>query len=590
MKSVNGKVRTHRKRADGERERESASKRRQRLAKKKTIIKKRQPKRIDWDEQGQRTKTWNAEIKEEEELGESEAVKKRLTWKTHGKKSAEHRAGSEQKRHRQGQHSSKDRKSDGTKAKDLKITADAKKKRFKGKEGKSPPLNENLDKIKLVKNSMDTEKEKKIATARGITSGGSAPSKQLASDSKLPPSSAAPTLKMTKGMSGKKVPKAADDKSKLIAAAGKKQKKDVSPKRSVKSIKKKPEKGGEKKMLSTAKSATRTDTGTGTSIDSRPVTTTSFTTIYGETTEEQTPLTRWIQVVHLISYEGIDHTLCELNFKEAAGYIPNAVTKQYFIDHPSSNRFEDIICIDQTRVLLSNQHYIHASWVQFEGSQDRVILTQLPIHNTATDFWRMVIEYNVGAILLILTAAEYDLFDAKYAFPEQHDFLHFGDIRVGDFQRANVARGWQLRVLSVKQGAKSRFIHVHLYTEWPHRDVPDDPINLWRIQSVFRRYPFPHAYVSLSGCGRAGTFATLETMHRSLHDERCTQHISVVEGIRRVREQRMHAVQAITQYHMLQALVLEHIMGNDAFHKKLQTDYPDLVEQYKESRYYLKNE
>ena len=34
------------------------------------------------------------------------------------------------------------------------------------------------------------------------------------------------------------------------------------------------------------------------------------------------------------------------------------------------------------------------------------------------------------------------------------------------------------------------------------------------------------------------------------------------EGIKRVREQRMHAVQAITQYHMLQALVLEHMMGN----------------------------
>ena len=32
--------------------------------------------------------------------------------------------------------------------------------------------------------------------------------------------------------------------------------------------------------------------------------------------------------------------LIQLNFKEAAGYIPSAVTKQYFIDHPSSNRFE----------------------------------------------------------------------------------------------------------------------------------------------------------------------------------------------------------------------------------------------------------
>ena len=34
-----------------------------------------------------------------------------------------------------------------------------------------------------------------------------------------------------------------------------------------------------------------------------------------------------------------------------------------------------------------------------------------------------MIEYNVGAILLILTAAEYDLFNAKYAFPEQQSVI-----------------------------------------------------------------------------------------------------------------------------------------------------------------------
>ncbi|VDM57425.1 unnamed protein product [Angiostrongylus costaricensis] len=75
----------------------------------------------------------------------------------------------------------------------------------------------------------------------------------------------------------------------------------------------------------------------------------------------------------------------------------------------------------------------------------------------------------------------------------------------------------------------------------------------------FRKYAYPHVYMSLSGCGRAGTYAAFEIAHERLHSDSFIK-VNVNDCICRVRNGRMHAVQRPIQMQTIHACIMEHIM------------------------------
>ncbi|EFO95683.1 hypothetical protein CRE_14035 [Caenorhabditis remanei] len=256
------------------------------------------------------------------------------------------------------------------------------------------------------------------------------------------------------------------------------------------------------------------------------------------------------------------------DFQQVASYIPPHVTKQNFVDNMEKNRFSDVICLDHSRVTLSDSSYIHANWVDIVPGHKRAILTQMPLTETAADFWQMIIEHRVKSVLLLLTEAEYESLGGDFVFPMNQDFLHFEErsIRVGEFKRVEIMSGWSLRVLSVCNGDYKSFLHVHHYTGWPHNSVPfsgspQGVKQLWQIQSCFRKYSSsPPVYMSLSGCGRAGTYALFETAHASLHSD--DPKLDLVKCLEIVRGGRLHSCQNLTQFSFVYSLLAEHILNN----------------------------
>ncbi|KAI8379433.1 protein-tyrosine phosphatase-like protein [Radiomyces spectabilis] len=77
------------------------------------------------------------------------------------------------------------------------------------------------------------------------------------------------------------------------------------------------------------------------------------------------------------------------------------------------NRYYDIIPFDRNRVILNRPDlgepntYINASWIDapFQLNK-RYIATQGPIPSTIIDFWRMVVENNVGVIVCLAAEKE----------------------------------------------------------------------------------------------------------------------------------------------------------------------------------------
>ena len=92
------------------------------------------------------------------------------------------------------------------------------------------------------------------------------------------------------------------------------------------------------------------------------------------------------------------------------------------------------MCIDQTRVLLSDSDlYMNASWVDI-GDRRKAIVAQTPMNSNALAFWTMIAEQGVQvsleaslpslsssftqAILLIMDEQEMALFDVSLVFPK----------------------------------------------------------------------------------------------------------------------------------------------------------------------------
>ncbi|PIO70419.1 Protein-tyrosine phosphatase [Teladorsagia circumcincta] len=151
------------------------------------------------------------------------------------------------------------------------------------------------------------------------------------------------------------------------------------------------------------------------------------------------------------------------------------------------------------------------------------------------------------------------------------DFLHFdgSHVRVGEFKRVVIDRDWTMHVISVRSGDRRKYVHMHHYSGWTHGKQPVRLLDLWQIQSVFRRYTSPHIYMSLSGCGRAGTYAAFEARqdafifsiaHERLHSD-SFQRLVIADCICRARQGRMHAVQRTIQLQTIHAAMMEHIMS-----------------------------
>ncbi|CCD66587.1 Tyrosine-protein phosphatase domain-containing protein [Caenorhabditis elegans] len=272
-------------------------------------------------------------------------------------------------------------------------------------------------------------------------------------------------------------------------------------------------------------------------------------------------LTKW----KLVAQETLkdDANIAVNEFEKVSGYLPPHISKNHFVSNMDKNRFVDVICMDHSRVKLTDSSYIHANWVDLNSSK-KAILTQLPLSHTASDFWQMIIDQKIKCVLLIMTDGEFNKFGGNSVFPQNQDFLKFEDrfIRVGEFKQVELGKGWNLKVLSVSNGTYKTFIHVHHYKNWPHGSIPSDVKQIWQVQSYLRKYTdgHPPVYMSMSGCGRAGTFALFETAHMSLHNEQPS--LNMVKCLENVRNGRLHSVQNLSQFSVVYTLIAEHVLGN----------------------------
>lgn len=126
---------------------------------------------------------------------------------------------------------------------------------------------------------------------------------------------------------------------------------------------------------------------------------------------------------------------------EMANKNPPMGSAPSFEANRDKNRYNDVICLEETRVKLDREmptdgDYIHANYVKFPGYDRVYICAQGPLDNTAEDFWRMVWKERTPIIVNLTNCCETNAQGekknkcAKYWSPKEGESLQLGRFNV----------------------------------------------------------------------------------------------------------------------------------------------------------------
>ncbi|KAJ8262407.1 hypothetical protein GJAV_G00166120 [Gymnothorax javanicus] len=248
------------------------------------------------------------------------------------------------------------------------------------------------------------------------------------------------------------------------------------------------------------------------------------------------------------------------------------------------NRYSDVLCLDHSRVKLSEQHeddgetsdpdYINASFMDGYRRSNAYIATQGPLPKTFADFWRMVWEQRVLVIVMTTRVVERGRVKCGQYWPlesgctEDHRPFLVRNVRIEMFQDFKISH---LEICNSETGERREVAH-YLYMSWPDFGVPKSA----SAMLDFRAQVMQHQETALramgsdwcgppggppvvvhcsAGIGRTGTFCTLDICLSRLED---IGTVDVKQTVRRMRTQRAFSIQTWDQYYFCYMAVIQY--------------------------------
>ncbi|XP_066955308.1 receptor-type tyrosine-protein phosphatase epsilon-like isoform X2 [Macrobrachium rosenbergii] len=233
------------------------------------------------------------------------------------------------------------------------------------------------------------------------------------------------------------------------------------------------------------------------------------------------------------------------------------------------NRYRNNLPYDETRVKLSiinndpSSDYINANHIQ-GYSNIRYIATQGPKDQsepTIKDFWRMILEQQVTAIIMVANFEEGGKVKVGQ-YMKHEETLTFGNYSiqvVSSLQRPYFTVS-QIQVF-VDGKPRHNVTHYH-YTNWPDHGVPDEAYSISSLITFFLNNHNDAGGVVVhcsAGIGRTGTVLMVLLLHEMLMIEGS---IDPIEVLTRLRSGRGRLVENIDQYNLALMIAEEVLFGN----------------------------
>uniref|UniRef100_A0A8C5WL27 protein-tyrosine-phosphatase n=1 Tax=Leptobrachium leishanense TaxID=445787 RepID=A0A8C5WL27_9ANUR len=189
----------------------------------------------------------------------------------------------------------------------------------------------------------------------------------------------------------------------------------------------------------------------------------------------------------------------------------------------TTDRVNMISVYDVSRVKLSiinnpNDDYINANYIPGYKNLRAFIAAQGPLPTTVNDFWRMIWEKDVRAVVMLTKCVE--------VFKVLKSIILIED----------VLPEWTIRDFESSTNQSHLVRHFH-FTAWPDHDVPQttDALITFRniISDFMKNYPRTPILVHCSaGVGRTGTLIALDRAIRQIDAEDQVDVLGIVRNLR----------------------------------------------------------
>ncbi|KAG2456168.1 PTPRH phosphatase, partial [Polypterus senegalus] len=254
------------------------------------------------------------------------------------------------------------------------------------------------------------------------------------------------------------------------------------------------------------------------------------------------------------------------------------------------NRFTNVLPYDCSRVKLQKgqenpcSDYINANFMPGYNSSKEFIAAQGPLPNTVANFWQMIWEQNVQAVVMVTNCEEGNRVKCEQYWPKDCKPCVYEDISVTTVSDTEM-KEWTLREFNVKhvKTLESRIVKHFHFTTWPDHGVPVKTHSLIAFRELVRSFMnqltrnapvvvhcrltplMVYFYIAIplssAGVGRTGTFIALDYLLLQLSNEMA---VSVYSCVQRMRKNRPLMVQTESQYIFLHQCLLETINAREA--------------------------
>uniref|UniRef100_A0A1I7XIE9 Protein-tyrosine-phosphatase n=1 Tax=Heterorhabditis bacteriophora TaxID=37862 RepID=A0A1I7XIE9_HETBA len=273
-------------------------------------------------------------------------------------------------------------------------------------------------------------------------------------------------------------------------------------------------------------------------------------------------------------------------FRSMSKWKPEEMTINAFCQNKEKNRYVDVPCQDQHRVIVQwaglTSDYIHANFVSTPKSTTRFICTQGPLEGTQHSFWAMIIQEKTESIIMLCNIVESGKIKCQQYWPyENGEMMLFGkdegEIKVTCMEISPMSaidsfvRVSKLKVDFKQNGENyNRYILHYQWKNWPDRGVPPTRLTALNLLSEVCGSSKPIVVHCSAGVGRTGTIVAIAYVQEKIQNgltyvqEDCK---GMNYLLRELRSQRPYLVQNELQYLYVHFVLLAYFLdkSNDAF-------------------------
>ncbi|CAJ0603325.1 unnamed protein product [Cylicocyclus nassatus] len=253
-----------------------------------------------------------------------------------------------------------------------------------------------------------------------------------------------------------------------------------------------------------------------------------------------------------------------LEFRGCRNYKPPKYTCDEYEKKRNDikNRYNDIICMDATRVKLKARNpkddYIHANWIIMPDNQ-KYICTQGPVAESVEDFWHMIFTERSNVVVMLCNFVEGTHEKCyQYFANELNECTVFGiySVTVREFYEDDPTGTLQHKLIEVEVLGKILQVHHIAILDWPDHIAPISPLAVVTMLKLARMLceGRPITVHCSAGIGRTGAFVGIDYGSQKIRKDGKTTMTSVLKDL---RHQRLQAIQSPIQYTFLYICILE---------------------------------